>query len=299
MRKLKLISLIMVLGLLVSCTQSVNTINNATNENTEKHLAENYPRIDGSTANMPMMAEIRSEFLGEDLTTAENNTKVTTTDYAWRNLVDGKADLLLVYEPSAETKKIIEDSNVKLKITPIGRDALVFIVNDKNPVKNLTTENLKDIYSGKITNWKELGGEDVKIEAYQREFNSGSQTLFLKLVMNDTAPMDPPEKYKIFGMEGLIKEIASYNDAGNAIGFSVYYYAKKMYAVPGLRLINVDNVEPNDNTIASGEYPYLNEYYLVIREDTPEDSETMKLYNFINSKQGTEAIKKAGYIPIN
>ena len=72
-----------------------------------------------------------------------------------------------------------------------------------------------------------------------------------------------------------------------------------MYAVPGLRLINVDNVEPNDNTIASGEYPYLNEYYLVIREDTPEDSETMKLYNFINSKQGTEAIKKAGYIPIN
>lgn len=301
MRKLKLITLIMVLALLVSCTQNVenNSTNNTVNANTEKHLVENYPRIDGSTANMPMMAEIRSEFLGEDLTTAENNTKVTTTDYAWRNLVEGKADLLLVYEPSAETKKIIDESNVKLKITPIGRDALVFIVNEKNPVKNLTTENLRDIYSGKITNWKELGGEDVKIEAYQREFNSGSQTLFLKLLMKDTVPMDPPEKYKIFGMEGLIKEIASYNDSGNAIGFSVYYYAKKMYAVPGLRLINVDNVEPNDNTIASGEYPYLNEYYLVIREDTPEDSETMKLYNFINSKAGTEAIKKAGYIPVN
>ena len=299
MRKLKLITLMMVLALLVSCTQNVeNNTTNTSNAN-EKHLAENYPRIDGSTANMPMMAEIRSEFLGEDLTTAENNTKVTTTDYAWRNLVDGKADLLLVYEPSAETKKIIDESNVKLKITPIGRDALVFIVNEKNPVKNLTTENLKDIYSGKITNWKELGGEDVKIEAYQREFNSGSQTLFLKLLMKDTEPMNPPEKYKIFGMEGLIKEIASYNDSGNAIGFSVYYYAKKMYAVPGLRLINVDNVEPNDNTIASGEYPYLNEYYLVIREDTPEDSETRKLYDFITSKAGTEAIKKAGYIPVN
>ena len=297
MRKLKLITLIMVLALLVSCTQNVNT--SKTYTNTEKHLAENYPRIDGSTANMPMMAEIRSEFLGEDLTTAENNTKVTTTDYAWRNLIDGNADLLLVYEPSAETKKIIDDSNVKLKITPIGRDALVFIVNDKNPVKNLTTENLKDIYSGKITNWKELGGEDVKIEAYQREFNSGSQTLFLKLLMKDTEPMNPPEKYKIFGMEGLIKEIASYNDSGNAIGFSVYYYAKKMYAVPGLRLINVDGIEPNDETIASGTYPYLNEYYLVIREDTPADSETMKLYNFITSKAGTQAIKKAGYIPVN
>ena len=160
-------------------------------------------------------------------------------------------------------------------------------------------KNLKDIYSGKVTNWSEFGREDVKIEAYQREFNSGSQTLFLKLVMNDITPMDPPEKYKIFGMEGLIKEIASYNDAGNAIGYSVYYYAKKMYAVPGLRLIDVDGVEPNDQTIASGKYPYLNEYYLVIREDTPSDSETMKLYNFITSKAGTETIKKAGYIPVN
>ena len=290
MRKFKLIAIIMVLLLLVSCTQ---------NANTETHLAENYPRIDGSTANMPMMAAIRSEFLGEDLTTAENNTKVTTTDYAWRNLIEGNADLLLVYEPSAETKKIIDESNVKLKITPIGRDALVFIVNEKNPIKNLSTKNLKDIYSGKVTNWSEFGGEDVKIEAYQREFNSGSQTLFLKLVMNDITPMDPPEKYKIFGMEGLIKEIASYNDAGNAIGYSVYYYAKKMYAVPGLRLIDVDGVEPNDQTIASGKYPYLNEYYLVIREDTPSDSETMKLYNFITSKAGTETIKKAGYIPVN
>ena len=291
MKSIKLLLSALLVFSLVACSGNVN--------NNEVHLVENYPRIDGSTANMPMMAEIRSEFLNEDLATSENFTKVTTTDYAWRNLINGNADLLLVYEPSAETKKMIEDSNVKLKITPIGRDALVFIVNDKNPIKNLSTQNLKDIYSGKITNWKELGGEDVKIEAYQREFNSGSQTLFLKLLMNDTTPINPPEKYKIQGMEGLIKEIASYNNEGNALGFSVYYYAKKMYEVPGLRLLNVDNVEPNDNTIASGEYPYLNEYYLVIREDTKPDSETMKLYDFIMSKKGTEAIKKAGYIPVN
>ena len=290
MKSIKLLLSALMFFSLVACSGNVSK---------EVHLAENYPRIDGSTANMPMMAEIRSEFLNEDLATSENFTKVTTTDYAWRNLINGNADLLLVYEPSEETKQMIEDSNVKLKITPIGRDALVFIVNDKNPIKNLSTQNLKDIYSGKITNWKELGGEDVKIEAYQREFNSGSQTLFLKLLMKDATPINPPEKYKIQGMEGLIKEIASYNNEGNALGFSVYYYAKKMYEVPGLRLLNVDNVEPNDNTIASGEYPYLNEYYLVIREDTKPDSETMKLYDFIVSKKGTEAIKKAGYIPIN
>ena len=154
-----------------ACTNTVKVsekVSDTTKETTQV-LAEkkNYPRVDGSTANMPMMAQIRSSYLGETLTEAENNTEVTTTDYAWRNLLDGNADLLLVYEPSSETKEIIDKSPVKLKVTPIGVDALVFIVNAQNKVKNLTTEQLRDIYTEKITNWKELGGDDKKIEAYQ------------------------------------------------------------------------------------------------------------------------------------
>ena len=269
-------------------------------ESNKKNLdAKNYPRVDGSTANIPMMAQIRSSFLGEDLTEAQNNSqKVTTTDYAWRNLIEGKNDLLLVYEPSAETKKIIDESPVKLKATPIGVDALVFIVNEKNKVKNLTTEEIRDIYSGKITNWKELGGDDQNIEPYQRVLNSGSQTLFLNLVMKDVKPVDAPKKYRIEGMDGLIETLASYNNDGNAIGYSVFYYAKKMYQVPGLELISVDGIMPSDETIGSKKYPFLNQYYVVIREDTPADSETMKLYNYILSDKGKEDMKKAGYIPI-
>lgn len=269
------------------------------NETTQvEAVKKSYPRVDGSTANMPMMAQIRSSYLGETLTEAENNTEVTTTDYAWRNLLDGNADLLLVYEPSSETKEIIDKSPVKLKVTPIGVDALVFIVNAQNKVKNLTTEQLRDIYTEKITNWKELGGDDQKIEAYQRVLNSGSQTLFLNLVMKDVTPVDAPKKYRIEGMDGLIETLASYNNSGNAIGYSVFYYAKKMYAVPGLELISIDGVMPSDETIGDRKYPFLNEYYLVIREDTPADSETMKLYNYILSDKGKEDIKKAGYIPV-
>lgn len=258
-----------------------------------------YPRVDGSTANMPMMAEIRASYMGEDLAEAENNTSVTTTDYAWRNLLEGNADLLLVYEPSSETKKIIEESDVKLKVTPIGVDALVFIVNEKNKVKNLTTQNIIDIYTGKIQNWQELGGDDQKIEAYQRVLNSGSQTLFLNLVMKGVKPMDAPTNYRIEGMDGLLETLASYNDSGNSIGYSVFYYAKKMYQIPGLSLISVDGVMPSDESIGNKEYPFLNEYYLVIREDTPEDSETMKLYNYILSEDGKKDIRKAGYIPVS
>lgn len=272
------------------------------NKSVNKAISQNkdeYPVVDGSTANMPMMAQIRASYLGETLTEAENNVKVTTTDYAWRNLLDGKADLLLVYEPSSETKDIIEKSDVKLKVTPIGVDALVFIVNEQNKVTNLTTEQIRDIYSEKITNWKTLGGDDMKIEAYQRVLNSGSQTLFLNLVMKDRKPVDAPVKYRIEGMDGLIETLASYNNSGNSLGYSVFYYAKKMYEVPGLKLLSVDGVMPSDESIGSGKYPFLNQYYLVIREDTKEDSETMKLYNYILSNNGKADMKKAGYIPLN
>lgn len=302
MKRIKLFFVAALLFATFACSNTVKvaeTTADATKETTQVTAEKkSYPRVDGSTANMPMMAQIRSSYLGESLTEAENNTEVTTTDYAWRNLLDGNADLLLVYEPSSETKEIIDKSPVKLKVTPIGVDALVFIVNAQNKVKNLTTEQLRDIYTEKITNWKELGGDDQKIEAYQRVLNSGSQTLFLNLVMKDVTPVDAPKKYRIEGMDGLIETLASYNNSGNAIGYSVFYYAKKMYAVPGLELISIDGVMPSDETIGDGKYPFLNEYYLVIREDTPSDSETMKLYNYILSDKGKEDIKKAGYIPV-
>lgn len=302
MKYFKLTIVAILLFATFACNNTVKvaeTTADATKETTQVTAEKkSYPRVDGSTANMPMMAQIRSSYLGESLTEAENNTEVTTTDYAWRNLLDGNADLLLVYEPSSETKEIIDKSPVKLKITPIGVDALVFIVNAQNKVKNLTTEQLRDIYTEKITNWKELGGDDQKIEAYQRVLNSGSQTLFLNLVMKDVTPVDAPKKYRIEGMDGLIETLASYNNSGNAIGYSVFYYAKKMYAVPGLELISIDGVMPSDETIGDGKYPFLNQYYLVIREDTSADSETMKLYNYILSDKGKEDIKKAGYIPV-
>lgn len=278
-------------------TTEIETTETEETETTSPVKNIKYPRVDGSTANMPMMAMIRHYYMNEPLEESENNTEVTTTDYAWRNLIDGNCDLLLVYEPSSETKKIIEESNVKLTITPIGVDALVFLINEKNRLDGFTTKELKDIYSGKIKNWKDLGGDDANIEAYQRVLNSGSQTLFLNLLMKDTKPMEAPTNYYVQGMDGLVEQIASYNDTANAIGYSVFYYAKKMYEQPGIKLASVDGIMPSDETIENEEYPFLNEYYLVIRADEPEYSETRNLYNFILSEEGEKAIREAGYIP--
>ena len=259
---------------------------------------DEYPRMDGSTANLPMMAEIMSRVCNITLEEAEELTSCTKTSNAWSNIANGNADILLVYEAAEDTKAYLDTVGTELEITPLGRDALVFINNEQNPVENLTQQQLIDIYTGNVTNWNEVGGEDLEIIPYQRVATSGSQSLFMKLLMKDIVPMDAPMELRPAEMGMLIDELARYNNEGNALGYSVFYYASYMYQQPGLKMIAVDGVEPSDETIADGSYPLLNEYYLVIRADEPEDSPARQLRNWILTDEGRAAIIEAGYIPM-
>ena len=145
---------------------------------------ELYPKVDGSTALLPLMAHIRKNALGEELEDAENATSCTKTNEAWYNLSNGNADVLIVGEMPGEVKSdlknyISKNSKYhKMKYAPIRREGLVFIVNKNNPVESLTKQQLIDIYTGKITNWKEVGGEDVVIEAFQRYMRLSSSLVF-------------------------------------------------------------------------------------------------------------------------
>ena len=259
---------------------------------------DEYPRMDGSTANLPMMAEIMSQVCDITLEEAEELTTCTKTSNAWSNIANGNVDILLVYEAAEDTKAYLETVGTELEITPVGRDALVFINNEQNPVKNLTQQQLIDIYTGTITNWSQVGGNDLEILPYQRVATSGSQSLFMKLLMQDVVPMDAPMELRPAEMGMLIDELARYNNEGNALGYSVFYYASYMYQQPGLQMIAVDGVAPSDETIADGSYPLLNEYYLVIRADAAEDSPERLLRDWILSDEGRAAIIKAGYIPM-
>lgn len=259
---------------------------------------EEYPVMDGSTANLPMMAEVMAQVCGIPLEEAEELTSCTTTPRAWENIVNGAADILLVYEAAEDTKAVLEQSDVELEITPMGRDALVFINNAQNPVKELSQQQLIDIYTGKITSWNEVGGEELDIVAYQRVDTSGSQSLFMKLLMKDIAPVDAPKALRPAEMGELIDELASYSNAGNALGYSVFYYASYMYRQPGLQMIAVDGVAPSDETIADGSYPLLHDYYVVIRAGEPADSPARQLRDWLLTEEGKAAIVKAGYIPV-
>ena len=270
--------------------------------------ASDYPRVDGSTALLPLMASVRKNALGISLEDAENDTSCNKTNYAWYNLSVGDADVLIVGEMPREVKENLHSlinggkkSGIlyrQVKYAPIRREGLVFIVNKNNPVDNLTKEQIIDIYTGKITNWKEVGGEDKPIEAFQREETSGSQTIFRKVLMKDIEPEKKEVYYYPGEMNSLIDVLASYDNSSNAIGYSVYYYVTQMYKNDNLKLIKVDGVMPSNDTIGDFTYPLLNESYVAMRVDEPEDSNAHKLYDYIRSNMGKEAIIEAGYVPV-
>ena len=260
---------------------------------------EDFPALDGSTACTPLMAQMLADTTGMDLEEAQSIISVSTTAYAWESfgLYNTDTKMLVVYEAPDSVKEELEAANVQLEQKPIGVDALVFIVNEDNPVTDLTQQQLRDIYAGKITNWKDVGGQDLDIVAFQRRSDSGSQTLFQKLLIQGGELMDPPTELAPTAMGELVDSLAAYNNSANAIGFSVYYYIDQMYSQPGLRLLSVDGVMPSNDTLADGSYPLCNDFYAVIRPDAAADSPERQLYDWLDTEAGQACIKKAGYVP--
>ncbi len=260
---------------------------------------EEYPTVDGSTANLPLMAEVMSRTCGIPLADAQNFVTASKTAISWQLLADGYADLLMVYEMPESVRQGMGDGYNALQISPLGRDGLVFLVNKDNPVQSLTTQQLRDIYTGRVTSWKELGGEDAEIVPFQRDEQSGSQTLFLKLLMEGEEPVPAPTELAPGGMGGLIDALAEYDASGPAIGYSVYYYASEMYQNPDLRLLAVDGVLPTAQSLADGSYPLTNEFYVAIRKDEAQNSPARLLYEWMLSPAGSETLSAAGYVAVH
>ena len=183
---------------------------------------------------------------------------------------------------------------VELLTIPIALDAFVFIVNINNPVNSLTIKEIQDIYTGKITNWNEVGGTNTEINPYQRNPNSGSQELMLSLVMKDLTMMDFPEMMIVYGMMGLINHISQDKDG---LGYTVYFFEQFMAPNDYLKLLAVNGVIPEYKTLKSGEYSYTTDVYVVIRDDLDKTSNAYKLYQWLLTFKGQRVIDESGYIP--
>jgi len=198
------------------------------------------------------------------------------------------------YDEMTENEINLADSaGVKLKTTPIALDAFVFIVNVENPVNSLTVKEIQNIYTGNITYWNEVGGTNTEINPYQRNPNSGSQELMLSLVMKDLTMMDFPEMI-LFGMMGPINRIT--HDK-NGLGYTVYFFEQFMAPNDSLKLLAVNGIIPEYNTLKKRIYIYTTDVYVVIREDLDWLSIAYQLYRWLLTDDGQSVVEESGYIP--
>jgi len=258
-------------------------------------LKEEYPKVDGATAMRPMSVEIAKSVIGMTDKEAEEFIVHNTTSKAYQNLIDKKTDLIFVSEPSDDILNSAKEKGVEFEMVGIGRDGFVFVVNKENKVESLTIEQIQKIYTGEITNWSEVGGDDEEIIAYQREPNSGSQNLMEKMVMKGLKMKKGASSLIIVNMSGLIDSVASYENSKAALGYSIYLYAKEQYVKDSIKFLSINNVYPTDETIADGSYPLSKIVYAIYRKDEPQNSNVRKLVEWLKTEEGQKIVEAGGY----
>lgn len=250
-------------------------------------------RVDASLATQPLM-----DAYVEGLNDYNLKKDYTNTDPAYTKLINGETDLIIVTEPSSDELKRASDAGVELEVTPVVNEGFVFFTNVNNLVNGLSLKEIQDIYTDKITNWNQVGGDNAKIIAYQRPENSGSQTGMLSLVMKDKKIKEPKREEYIESMAGIIDAVANYDNSKDSIGYSYYYYATTMYGNENIKFLAVDGVSPNHDTIKDESYPLITAYYIVTLKDT-ENGAVSKVKKAMLESKGQEIARNAGYIEIN
>ena len=194
-----------------------------------------------------------------------------------------------------------ERRGVEYEGTPFCMDAFVFYVHADNPVDNLTTEQIRGIYSGAITDWKEVGApESREIVAYQRR-RKFIPTKFGQL-MGDTPLMEPPLKPYCEGFARIGYEPAPYRNSKGAIGYSYRFYATELLRDKKIKLLSLDGVAPTDENIRSGAYPLGQTMYMVTGWKTgsvdPRHGNVQKFMDYILSPEGQKLVEETGYVSI-
>ncbi|MCC8187743.1 MAG: substrate-binding domain-containing protein [Bacteroides sp.] len=280
---------------------------------------DNYPKIDGSTSTAPLnliiacklldidyqwvnpysnLKEVEPKLNKKNAAKLKEQIRSSQTHPSIIHLIDKETDLILSARTmSPDEKAHAEAAGVSLIETPIALDAFVFIIHPDNEIESLTTKQVQDIYTGQLTNWKEVGGSDSEIHAYVRNANSGSQELTESLVMKDLDITDLPESpYELmaFTMTGAFEVVDGDRDA---ICYTVYYYKEHIITTTPVKSIAMDGVYADKQTIANKSYPFVAEVYAVIRSDLDKSSMAYQIYNWLQTTAGKQTISESGYIP--
>ena len=259
-------------------------------------LTGDLPRIDGAAALFPVYSAFVNAVYPNTTELHDGVFEYNNTPEGYRLLAERETDIFVGVYPSDEQKAYAEKKQTTFEYTLIGNEAFVFFVHKDNPVTDLTTEQIRDIYSGKITNWKEVGGKNEKIAAFQRNEGSGSQSM-LKRFMGDTPITDAPTEMVNDLMAGIIEQVADYKSKTNSIGFSFRYYVEGIIKNPDIKMISIDGIAPTAENIRNGSYPVVTPIYAVTYKEN-ENKNVGKLLDWILSDEGQSIINETGYVGI-
>ncbi len=182
-----------------------------------------------------------------------------------------------------------EEADNGLKAETLALDGIVVIVNADNGVADLTLEQISAIYNKEITNWSEVGGEDLEISLIGREESSGTRDGFESITETDGSNLDQ----ELTSTGAVITAVAS---SANAVGYA------SLSAVEGqtdVTAVNVDGVACSEETILDGSYVIQRPFVLVTKEDGELGEAAQAFYDFCLSADATELIRSAGAVPLN
>lgn len=239
--------------------------------------------VSGSTSVGPVV-----EILGEDFTAKNEGISVEVqqigSSAGIKNAIEGTSQIGMA---SRDLKD--EEKASGLKETQIAIDGIAVITNKNNEVKDLTLEQVKDIYTGKITNWKEVGGKDAPIVVVSREDGSGTRDGFQENVGFESEELT--KDAQISDGSGNIKSIVEGNE--NSIGYISFGYVDDK-----VNALTIDGVELTVENVKDNKYAIARPFLLVNKEDKISEEGT-KFIEFILSEEGQKIVEDKGFISIN
>lgn len=199
-------------------------------------------------------------------------------------------------ELEQKEKDIAAKNGVQTKEYAVARDGLAIAVNPKNTINELTMEQLKDIYTGKISNWKDLGGKDERIQVYSRESSSGTYVFFQEHVLKK---QDFAAGVKLMpATSGISQAVAADSGAIGYIGLGYAKEAGKSIKVLGIKADAASKpVMPSQETVVSKAYPISRPLYIIARQ--PEEKTVSDFVAFALSSEGRKITEESGYVTVN
>jgi phosphate transport system substrate-binding protein len=269
---LLLSALLLLFSFLPSCSSS-----NPTDSPSGSRLSGTITEA-GSTTVQPLAEKLAGAF-------TKNNPKVTITiqgggtSVGIKSAADGTVDI------GAASRELLPNELQLVKFT-LARDGIAIIVNPKNAVSGLTKSQVKDIFSGKITNWKDVGGTDSGINVAAREEGSGTRTAFEELVMGTDRILS---KAVLQPSNGALRQVVS----GDTLSISFVSLGAIDSSVKALA---IDGVAANEANAASGAYPVVRPLYFLTKA---EPAGLVKTFiDFCLSQDGQSIVRAEGYVPV-